>query len=68
MPSLLDFPGLRTTTPRFRALLVELTRARGLDPDKVSAIISLESGYQANVYLNGLFATQPFQLTFLYHP
>ncbi len=49
MPSLLDFPGLRTTTPRFRALLVELTRERGLDPDKVSAIISLESGYRANV-------------------
>ncbi len=49
MPTLLDFPGLRSTTPRFREQLVALTRARQLDPDKVSAIISLESRYKPNV-------------------
>lgn len=49
MAELLDFPGLRSTTPRFRAQLVEQARARDLDPDKVSAIISLESQYHPNV-------------------
>lgn len=53
MPSLLDFPGLRSTTPRFRAKLVELTRARSLDPDKVAAVISLESGFKPNVQNRG---------------
>jgi hypothetical protein len=49
MAELLDFPGLRSTTPRFRAQLVELARARDLDPDRVSAIISMESGYQPHI-------------------
>jgi Transglycosylase SLT domain len=53
MAQLLDFPGLRTTTPRFRAKLVELARARNLDPDKVSAVIALESSYKPNVQNRG---------------
>lgn len=48
MASLADLPGLYRTTPEFRAALVQLARDNNLDPDKVGAVIAIESGFRAN--------------------
>lgn len=49
MESLLDVPGLHSTSPEFRAKLVELARENDLNPDWIAAVISLESGFRPNV-------------------
>ena len=48
MASLADLPGLSRTTPEFRAALVQLARDNDLDPDKIGAVIAIESGFRAN--------------------
>lgn len=46
---LLAVPGLSRTTPYFRSRLVELAQANHLDANAIAAVISLESGFVANV-------------------
>lgn len=48
MESLLDVPGLQTTTPEFRARLVALAQENDLNPDYIAAVISIESGFKPN--------------------
>lgn len=48
MESLLDVPGLHTTSPEFRARLVELANENDLNADWIAAVISLESGFKPN--------------------
>lgn len=48
MESLLDVPGLHTTSPAFRARLVELAAQNDLNADWIAAVISLESGFKPN--------------------
>lgn len=48
MASLADLPGLNRTTPEFRSALVQLASDNDLDPDKVGAVIAIESGFRAN--------------------
>lgn len=48
MDSLLDVPGLHTTSREFRARLVALANENSLNADWISAVISLESGFKPN--------------------
>lgn len=50
MDSLLDVPGLRARTDnRFRSELVRRATAARLNADYIAAVISLESGFKANI-------------------
>lgn len=46
MPSLLDVPGLRSTTPEFQWELWRQANERGYDPDAIATVISFESGFK----------------------
>lgn len=46
---LLDFPGLASTSPQFRETLAASALRAGLNPNYISAVMSLESGYDPNV-------------------
>lgn len=52
---LLNLPGLDRTTAAFRSALVELSHESALDPNKVGAVISLESGFDPTA-INGTHA------------
>jgi hypothetical protein len=45
MAELLDFPGLSSTSDHFRSELVRQAQASRLDPNKVAAVLSLESKF-----------------------
>jgi hypothetical protein len=54
MASLLNVPGLEQRTDNaFRAELVERSRIAGYNPDYLAAVISFESGFDANVQNRG---------------
>lgn len=45
---LMPIEGLEKTSPEFRTKLVEMAKAKGLDPNAIAAVIATESGFKAH--------------------